>query len=165
MKTVYFVRHAKSSWKDHSLADIDRPLNKRGQRDAPFMAKLLRGQNISVDQLVASPANRAFTTATHFAEAFGMEKSDILVLKDIYEAYPGKILQIIRAFTNDWNTVLMFGHNPAFTDVVNLFADRYIDNVPTCGIVRVDARIDDWSNFDEQNAKVAAFHYPKQYFD
>jgi len=165
MKTVYFIRHAKSSWKDPSLADVDRPLNNRGKRDAPFMAKLLREKDISVDQLVSSPAKRAFTTAAYFAEAFGMEKTNILVLKDIYEAYPEKILRIVQAFSNDWNTVLIFGHNPTFTDVVNLFADRYIDNVPTCGIAEIEANIDDWANFGKENAKLVAFHYPKQYFD
>lgn len=165
MKTVYFIRHAKSSWKEQGLRDIDRPLNSRGKRDAPFMAKLLRGKDIQVDQLVSSPANRARSTAKYFAEAFDIKESDILIMKDIYEAHPSTILRIIRSFSNDWKTVLIFGHNPTFTDVVNFFADRYIHNVPTCGIVQIEAAIDDWKNFDENAGKLKAFHYPKQYFD
>ncbi len=165
MKTVYFVRHAKSSWKDAMLQDIDRPLNDRGKRDAPFMAKLLREQGLQPDKLISSPAKRAFATAKYFAEAFDISQKDILVVEDIYEAHPAEILQVVRNCQPEWNTVLIFGHNPTFTDVVNFFADQYILNVPTCGIARVELTVDDWSEFDKNTAKLTAFHYPKQYFN
>ena len=165
MKTVYFVRHAKSSWKDATLRDIDRPLNDRGKRDAPFMAKLLRGQGLQPDKLISSPAKRALSTAKYFAEAFDISQKDILVVEDIYEAHPTEILQVVRNCQPEWNTVLVFGHNPTFTDVVNFFADQYILNVPTCGVARVELTVDDWSEFDKNTGKLTAFYYPKQYFN
>jgi len=164
MKTVYFIRHAKSSWKDPSLDDFDRPLNKRGYRDAPFMAKLLRGQVSNLDAIVSSPANRAFTTATYFAEAFALPKSEIVTRKAIYEAYPEEVLEVIQAFPKEWKTALLFGHNPAFNSLANLFSEDPIVNVPTCGIFRVDAVVDQWADFTQNAGRLVEFYYPKQYF-
>ena len=93
MKTIYFIRHAKSSWADMSLRDIQRPLNARGLRDAPFMAKMLKGRGVQLDAIVSSPANRAFTTATYFAEAFGLKSADIIVKQDIYEAFTERCIR------------------------------------------------------------------------
>ncbi|MDX1941433.1 MAG: histidine phosphatase family protein [Saprospiraceae bacterium] len=165
MKTVYFVRHAKSSWDNPGLTDRERPLNQRGKRDAPFMAKLLKGQDVHPDKLVSSPANRAFTTASYFAEAFGLESADILVIQRIYEAYSDDLLDIIRHLSDEWNTILIFGHNPTFTEVVNRFSNNYIANIPTCGIERVDDSVERWRDFGSKAAGVKAFYYPKQYFE
>lgn len=165
MKTVFFVRHAKSSWDNPSLRDIERPLNKRGQRDAPFMGKLLSGKGIKPDRLISSPAKRAFTTAKHFAKAMGIPEEDIDVDKRIYDAYPGDILDIVQELPADYSMVLIFGHNPTFTGVANLFTEDYISNVPTCGIFRVDADVEAWPDFREGKGRLAEYHYPKQYFD
>ena len=162
-KTVYFIRHAKSSWENPGMKDFDRPLNPRGLRDAPFMAKLLRGKGVEIDQIIASPANRAFTTASYFAEEYGIAKEDIVVDRSIYEAYPETVLGIIEALNNELNTVLLFGHNPSLTTIANQFSVEYIANVPTCGIVKVEADIKEWSAFVEGIAMQTAFYYPKQY--
>lgn len=164
MKTVYIIRHAKSSWSDSSLKDIERPLNKRGYRDAPFMANLLSGKGVKPDRLISSPANRAYTTATYFAEAFHISKPSIDIRKTIYEAYPEDILDLVEHLANEWQTVCIFGHNPTFTSFANLFTNNYIANVPTCGIVRIDADVERWEQFSVDTAKVTEFHYPKQYF-
>lgn len=164
MKTVYFVRHAKSSWKDPSLRDFDRPLNKRGYRDAPFMSKLLRGRVPRLDAIASSPANRAYTTATYFAEAFAIPESDIVIREAIYDAFPEDVLDVVQAFPSQWRTVLVFGHNPAFNSLANMFSEQPIVNVPTCGIFRVDAAIGDWSDFKRHAGRLVEFHYPKQYF-
>ncbi|MEM1322192.1 MAG: histidine phosphatase family protein [Bacteroidota bacterium] len=164
MKTVFFVRHAKSSWSDQSLADIERPLNNRGLRDAPFMAALLKGKAVEADQLISSPANRAFTTATYFAEALGVQREDILVRNEIYEAWPEDIINIVQSAEEAWSTILIFGHNPTMTSIANIFSKEYIANVPTCGIVKVVAPVDNWSMFRRENAKMEQFYYPKQYF-
>lgn len=165
MKTVCFIRHAKSSWKDESLRDIDRPLNKRGKRDAPFMAKLLRGKQVVADAIISSPANRAFTTATHFAEAMKIKKKDIIVKKGIYEAYAADVIKIVQQVDNQYDTILVFGHNPTFTTIANQFTDDYIANVPTCGIIQIDAQVESWQYFSRENARLTQFYYPKQYFD
>ena len=164
MKTVYFVRHAKSSWSDANLRDIERPLNKRGRRDAPFMAKLLKGRGVRPDRLISSPAKRAYLTASFFANALGTGPENIDQHSKIYEAYPGTILKIIEELPDEWNTVLLFGHNPTFTDLANTFSSQYISNVPTCGICRVDCEVEEWGKFTKENAELTEFHYPKQYF-
>ena len=136
MKIVYFVRHAKSSWEDMSLRDIDRPLNPRGKRDAPFMAKLLKGKGVKADAIISSPANRAFSTASVFAAELEVKKEDIRVKDQIYEAYTNDVLDVISNLEDDLETVLIFGHNPTFTSLANMFSKDYIPNVPTCGIAK-----------------------------
>lgn len=163
MKTVYFIRHAKSSWSDMSLRDFDRPLNKRGKRDAPMMAQKLQEMGVSPDAILSSTANRAFTTATHFGKALGIARSEIIEAPSIYEAYYITVLKIVQNQPKKWDTILVFGHNPAFTTIANSFNGDYIDNVPTCGIVKVTADVENWDDFDEETAKVAAFYYPKQF--
>ncbi|MEO1514356.1 MAG: histidine phosphatase family protein [Bacteroidota bacterium] len=165
MKTVFFIRHAKSSWADASLSDIDRPLNKRGLRDAPFMSQLLKGKGVTVDKIISSPANRAYTTATYFADAFEIAKQDILVRREIYEAWTEDVLGLVRGLDQEWNSVLIFGHNPCFTSLANLFSSSYIPNVPTCGISQVVAEVDNWAELTENTGRLHAFYYPKQYFD
>ncbi len=163
MKTVYFIRHAKSSWDNATLRDVDRPLNNRGQVDAPFMAKFLKKSNIRPDKLISSPARRAFTTATYFADVFGIAESDILIVDQLYEAAPDTVLEIVRNLDANWSTVFVYGHNPTFTDVVNLFSEKFILNVPTCGIARVDDPTGEWAKFGGRHARLTAFHYPKQF--
>lgn len=165
MKVVYFIRHAKSSWDHPQMLDIDRPLNERGKRDAPFMAKLLKDRGVHPDAIVSSPANRAFTTAAYFAEISGIEKSDIQVIERIYEASSATIINVLQGLPVSWNTIFIFGHNPTFTDVVNQFAGRFIHNIPTCGIVKVEDNVSSWSDFGSSEAKVTEFYYPKQYFE
>ena len=166
MKTVYFIRHAKSSWKDMSLSDFDRPLNKRGKRDAPFMAEKLLEFGVKPDAIISSPANRALTTATHFAKALDILPTNILQAPEIYHAYATTILETIQKQSNDWQTILIFGHNPGFTMLANMFkGGAHIDNVPTCGIVKVVSEKNKWDNFTPKNGMVKEFHFPKQYFD
>lgn len=165
MKTVFLVRHAKSSWEDISLRDIERPLNRRGLRDAPFMADLLKGKGIQPDQIISSPAVRAYTTATYFAKAFEIPIKAIVKREAIYEAYTRDVVTLIQELSDDLNTVLLFGHNPAFTSLANLFSkEEYIPNIPTCGISKIESNTTTWSNFSEQTAHLTAFYYPKQYF-
>lgn len=164
MKSLFIIRHAKSSWANMSQRDIERPLNKRGKRDAPFMAKLLKQTGVNPDLIVSSPANRAFTTASFFAEVYGINADDIQKEPKIYDAFPSDILDIIREFSDKNNTVLLFGHNPTFTSVANMFSESMISNMPTCSIVKIEADIEKWSDFSARNGTLTQFHYPKQYF-
>lgn len=163
MKIVYFIRHAKSNWDNAQLLDRDRPLNERGKRDAPFMANLMKSKGVRPDALVSSPANRAFTTATYFAEILGIEKSEIQVMGQIYEASITTILDVLHHLPAAWDTIFIFGHNPTFTDVVNNFSGRMISNIPTCGIVKVEDEVSAWRDFGNNHAKVTEFYYPKQF--
>ncbi len=165
MKTVYLIRHAKSSWNDSTLRDVDRPLNPRGLRDAPVMAKVLFAkEGKAPDLLVSSPANRAFTTATFFAEVFGIEDAQIQVVPQIYEAYTNDILEVIGSLPETAQTVCIFGHNPTMTSLANMFAGgAYIPNVPTCGILKLSSTAEKWTAFSTDNTERVAFHFPKQY--
>ncbi|MFN0212685.1 MAG: SixA phosphatase family protein [Saprospiraceae bacterium] len=163
MRTLYLIRHAKSSWGNPGLRDHDRPLNERGMHDAPKMAQLLVQQGVTPDYLVSSPAKRALTTALFFAEAFKIDATEVVREPNIYEAFPQEILRIISALPDSSNTVLLFGHNPTFTEVANHFVeDDYIENVPTCGIVKITSTAESWRDFYEGNAKVAACYFPKE---
>ncbi len=163
MKTVFFVRHAKSSWKDLSLDDINRPLNARGKRDAPFMAGIISKQKVSTDAIISSPANRALTTARIFAEALGLSQDSVIVEPKIYDAFSEDLMDYIHKLPARWSTVMIFGHNPTFTSLVNRFTEDYIPNVPTCGIVEVTGQTDQWTEFNDRTARVVNFYYPKQF--
>lgn len=128
------------------------------------MAKLLKGKLDEVDLIVSSPAKRALTTATYFAEAFGFDNGDIQEEKQLYHAYPEDVLKVLRSLDDEKDVILIFGHNPGYTDLANHFSDDYIDNVPTCGIFKVEAEVDSWSELNRDTAKLTAFYYPKQYF-
>lgn len=165
MKTIYFVRHAKSSWDKPTLRDIDRPLNKRGLRDAPFMAKLMRSKGARPGLLLSSPAARAIATARFFAEALGYPDERIEQNNKIYEAYPEDIMEIIQELPDDHEAAMLVGHNPTLTTVANMFSDDYIANLPTCAVVQVDAEVGHWRDFREGKGKISGLFFPKQFFD
>jgi len=164
MKKVYLIRHGKSSWENPTLRDAERPLNKRGLRDSPFMANLVKSKYTEIGVFISSPANRAFTTASYFAAEFGVEKENIITDSRIYGAYPQDILDIIREQGNDISSVALFGHNPTITTFANMFRGVNIDNVPTCGVGVFEADIKSWKEFGIETANMTAFYFPKKYF-
>ncbi len=164
MKTIYFIRHAKSSWSDPTKDDHDRVLNKRGLRDAPFMAKALKGKGAQPDLLVSSSAVRARTTALYFAKEFEIPPEDLQIETDIYEAFPQQVLAVVQGLEDRYQEVGIFGHNPAFTSLINAFSQEYLANLPTCGIAKVVAAVDNWVDFDTKHGHLVELHFPKQYF-
>ncbi len=162
MPTLFLIRHAKSSWDHPGLRDFDRPLNERGLYEAPLMAQILLREGIQPDLLVSSPAKRAWTTAMFFATAFGLREEAVRRELDIYDADPPDIMRLINQLPDSAGTIFMFGHNPTFTDVVNRFAEKHIENLPTCGIVRIESDGGSWAAFDEGNATVRKHYFPKQ---
>ena len=162
MKTLFLVRHAKSSWSTPGMRDFDRPLNERGMNDAPKMASFLHKSGMTPDFLVSSPAKRALTTARFFAAVFKINESDIVLNSDIYEAEPTEILRIISELPETYSTATIFGHNPAFTDIANRFSDDIIENVPTCGVVCIRSRAEKWNELFEGNSRIAASWFPKE---
>lgn len=163
MKTVYFIRHAKSSWDDPSLRDHDRPLNSRGLRDAPRMAKRLLGLDVAPDGILTSSATRAQQTATFFQETLKVSPDDVIVDPTLYHAWPDAIAASVKQLPESWNTVLVFGHNPGHTELTNLLEnDLYIGNVPTCGISGAKAPVTSWDTFSLSGARRFVYLYPKQ---
>src|SRR4030066_387004 len=135
MKKLFLVRHAKSSWDYNELSDFERPLSKRGRRDAPFMAKLLSQQGVSPDLIVSSPANRAVATARYFCESFNYNFDDLFLEPKLYEASSEEILNVVQEIGDSFNNVMLFSHNPGLTDFASRLAEKSVDNIPTCGIV------------------------------
>ena len=163
MKTFYLVRHAKSSWDNSSLRDIERPLNERGLNDAPIMAKLMRSKGVRPDLLVSSPAIRALTTAAYFKNELGVEGEDLWVRDEIYEAMSSTIVDLIHLLPEDCGTAMLFGHNPTFTNVAGMFTKDYIDNIPTCGVVCVRSEAATWPEVSSENSQVVEMFFPKEY--
>lgn len=161
MKTLILVRHAKSSWDESGLSDSERPLNERGKKDAPDMAKRLRKKGLTIDRLVSSPAERAFRTARYFSKEFDIKKGDIQVEKSLYGALPSQFEQVVALLSDRDNTVLLFSHNPGITDFANTLTNVRTDNIPTCGVFAVQAEVDSWSDFAKAEKKFLFFDYPK----
>ncbi len=164
MKTLLIIRHAKSSWGNPNFQDFDRPLNNRGERDAPFMAKLISNKSIKPDVIVSSPANRAYATAIEFAKAFGYPEKKINMDKGIYSHGQGHILSILRNLASNINTICIFGHNPDLTYLATYLSGQLFDNVPTCGVVCIDFDVDVWGDIDNQNGTLRFFEYPGKHF-
>lgn len=161
MKTLILIRHAKSSWDNPGLSDHDRPLNKRGERDAPRMAEFAARNIQKPDLLLSSTAVRAYTTAKHFASAYQIPISQIQNNREIYHASTSKLLKVVQQLPPDKSTVMLFGHNPGFTDFANALANTQILNIPTCGIVSIDFVSLQWIDLKPGGGKNKLFVFPK----
>ena len=162
MKHLLLCRHAKSCWKDGTLADRERPLNKRGKQNAPEMGRRLCQRGAVPDLIVSSPARRALHTAKLLARECGIPAKNILLMDEMYDSYPAKLLQLIQRLDNRYVTVLMVGHNPELTILANILADLGIENVPTGGIVALDFACATWGEVAEESGSLAFFDYPRK---
>lgn len=162
MKTLYLLRHAKSSWAEPELGDQQRPLNGRGAADAPMMGERLRLRGESLDAVVSSPALRAQTTAELFARACGYAAGDIAIDPDLYFLGSGSIEGVILAQSDELQAVMLVFHNPDITEFANSIDYAFrIDNVPTCGLLRLSCDIARWSDWSRERASVDYFDFPK----
>src|SRR4051812_45974169 len=133
MKSVLLVRHAKSSW-DLDVDDFERSLNTRGATDAPAMAKRLVQQEIVIDAFISSPAKRALTTASYFADAFKKKTKEIITEPSLYDPEVNAFSKVIASLSDDLKTVAIFSHNPNITAFANRLTSTKIDDMPTCAI-------------------------------
>ena len=164
-KTLYLVRHAKSSWKNAGLTDEERPLNKRGKHDAPLMGNLLRQKSEMPDVIISSPAKRALSTAKLFASELGYAKENIVVKEELYMADVSDFLEIIRNINDSAESIMLFGHNPGITYFVNFISGSDIENLPTAGTVKINLDISSWLEAGKIKGKLVFFEYPKKYND
>ena len=158
-KQLLLVRHGKSDWGDANLRDFDRPLNKRGLENAPEMAERLLNRNFKFDLMVSSPAKRAKSTAKFFAEAYQFD--NIRYEELIYEANTTALLKVINDLDDDAETVIMFGHNPGFTDLANELSDAELYNIPTAGMVLMSFPFDSWKMVSRGTGEMFFFDNPK----
>ncbi|MFA6190829.1 MAG: histidine phosphatase family protein [Sulfurimonas sp.] len=160
MKKLYIIRHAKSSWEETSLSDFERPLNKRGRADAPFMGSKLKEKKVIPDLIFSSPALRAKTTAEIIAKKVEFKK-EIVFDENIYESSVSELHKIVSEIDDKNRVVFLFGHNPS----LNMLAQNYLDfneNIPTCGVVEIEFDCDSWSEISAENARFVSFDYPKK---
>ncbi len=162
MRELFLIRHAKSSWDDPTLADFDRPLNKRGREDAPLMGRFLKKSGIKPDLIVSSPAKRAKKTARIVAEELGYNKDDILFVDGIYEASLQSLIYTVCGFPDEAKRVMLVGHNPGITELANALGDVAIDNVPTAGIVGIAFDAEQWREACRMKGHTVLFEYPKK---
>ncbi len=162
MKTLYIVRHAKSSWDFPELTDHERPLNKRGKRDAPKMGKRLKKKGILPDLIISSTANRALTTCEVIAEAIGYSNSRIMADRNVYHAGSNTLLEVMHHTNDNFASLMLFGHNPGFTDFANRLAQTDIWNIPTCGVFACTFDVNSWKEVEFGKGKLSFFDYPKK---
>jgi phosphohistidine phosphatase len=163
MKRLILVRHAKSSWANPGQEDIDRPLNDRGKRNAPEMARRLRGRGELPMLIVSSPARRALATARLMAEEFSIARDAIVIEDTLYEASVDTWCRVIAALPPDVDSVLIVGHNPTLTELGNRLCPAVrIDNIPTCGVLRLDYGLKSWAAVPGSEPSGWDFDYPKR---
>jgi len=162
MKELCLVRHAKSSWKYPKLDDFERPLNKRGRKNAPFMGKIIHELSVDPDLIISSPATRAAMTARILAHEIGYPLEGIRYVESIYESSEMNLMHLLKNIEDQVNKVMLIGHNPALTQLANTIGNYPISNIPTSGVCCVVLEITSWSGIDENPGKLKNFEFPKK---
>ncbi|MEJ2112618.1 MAG: histidine phosphatase family protein [Flavobacteriaceae bacterium] len=148
MKKIVFVRHAKSSW-EYNVPDTDRPLKSRGISDIVNISNKFKMSNIGIDAIFSSYAKRASDTCDIFVENLGFSPETIQISDKLYDFSGNQVVSFIKSLDNSLKTVAIFGHNYALTSIVNTFGDKYIDNVPTSGLVMIEFTINSWKDLTQ----------------
>ncbi len=159
MKTLYLVRHAKSSW-EYDVSDHQRPLNKRGFKDAKLVSKYLNNKIQLPDIVISSDANRALTTAKIYSSNLGFNEDDIVLNHDLYDFSGHGLTEVIKNCDDSVGTLMVFGHNHAMTYFVNTYGNKPIGNVPTSGFSQLELDINSWKELKKGITVQTVF--PKQ---
>jgi phosphohistidine phosphatase len=163
MKKITFVRHAKSDWGNEQLKDIDRPLNDRGYGDAYALSEWWKKNHPLPEGISASPATRALNTAFIFMRDWEYKLENFSINENIYESNADNLIEIIKKFPENRAHVMLFGHNPGVTNICNLLANDFFDNVPTCGIVSYTLNISKWTETKEKCGTLNFYQFPKDF--
>lgn len=158
MKKLILVRHAKSSWK-FDVIDHERPLNDRGLSDAELISTSIKKSDPIIDFVLSSDAIRTKSTLDFFINALNINKSIVTFSHDLYDFSGENLIEVIKSVDDSINNLMVFGHNHAITHFVNMFGDRFIDNVPTCGVVIIEFEIEHWQNLN--SGKTVKTIFPK----
>jgi len=163
MKTLIIVRHAKSDWSHPFVKDIDRPLNARGYMDAYRMNAWLKKNKTEPDGICCSPATRAYSTATILLRDIVsiQDHSRFMIFEELYELSSSNYINFIKSISDHYEKVMLFGHNSAITNTVNLLGYN-IDNVPTCGLFFFNADTDSWKKFPDAHPQMQQKIFPSE---
>ena len=159
-KKLIIVRHSKSSWKDSSLDDFNRPLNKRGKQDGPIISNYLSKKTNFIDFLHSSSSVRTFETSKFFTERikFGKVKYD----DSLYHSSSGSILNLIKNYSNEYSSVMLIAHNPGLTHLINQITNISLDNLPTTGLAEIHFSCNKWNEISSKNSNLIDLKFPKQ---
>jgi phosphohistidine phosphatase len=160
-KILYLVRHAKSSWDDPSLADRDRPLSQRGLNSAPDMGRRLAEQGHKPDLVISSPATRALTTAKKIAKEIDCDISKIITDESLYFSGTRSVVNMLEGLDDAYEKVMIVGHNPAMTSLLNILCDSPVDNMPTCAIAVLGFDTESWSELSMTDGELLSYDFPK----
>ena len=160
MKKLIIIRHSKSSWKDLSLGDFHRPLNKRGKTDGPIMANFLSSKINKICFLHSSSSVRTFETSKFFIDRIKFNK--IKYDDSLYHSSSFSILNLIRNYSDNFSSVAIIAHNPGLTNLINELTNIYIDNLPTTGIAEIDFNCLKWNDISLKNSNLIEIKFPKQ---
>jgi phosphohistidine phosphatase len=156
------MRHAKSSWRNEDLPDVQRPLSGRGEKDAPLMGRRLKAYRARPSLILTSQAVRARATAKIIARALGYPEEFLHVERGLYLASPESILAVVAAQDDRFGDILLVGHNPGLTELVNrLLPDLGLDNLPTSAVAAIDFETDLWAGLDRAPRRLAFYDFPK----
>ena len=159
MKTIYLLRHAKSSWDNESLSDFERPLNERGMNTAPFMGEVMTGRGYIPSLIISSPAMRAKTTAELVLQSGGFGSQ--MTLDDrIYEASPNTLRQVASELGDDVESVMLVGHNPGMEGFIRYLTGR-IEPMPTAALAVIELAIDSWKDINTDSGTIVEIIRPK----
>ena len=162
MKRLIIVRHAKSSWEYPELTDYDRPLNKRGLRNAPQMAKYLHDIIANPGVFYSSPAKRALETAKIFAREYKVSEEKIIESDHLYLPGMDDFSAFFDKVEDKIEAIILFSHNPGLINLVDRLTGESFDNIPTCGIAMVSLEVEKWSNAIDVGGVLDGYHYPKE---
>lgn len=162
MKRLLLIRHGKSSWKDRELSDLQRPLKKRGKRNAVEMAKRLQKQGVEPDRVFCSPANRTTETLRIMSKTTGFGARNSEISADLYVFDNSDLLRWLRDLDDGLESVAVVGHNPALTDLVNDLALEKVENIPTCGIASLALAVEHWRELASGCGTLVWFDFPRK---
>jgi phosphohistidine phosphatase len=163
MKTIHLIRHAKSSWENEYLADINRPLNRRGIRSAELMARHIVNAGCTFNNVFSSPALRALSTIQLLSKNLPQNPLKWQTDENLYCFDSASLLHWCAGLDDVLTEVVIIGHNPALTDFCNDLSNSRIYNIPTCGYVQLNARTDfQWAQVADISFKLSHFLKPKE---
>lgn len=160
MKRLTLLRHAKSSWKNPHLDDFDRPLNKRGQTNAPEMGRRLVQRKMTPDVILSSPARRAAETATLVAAELGYAPEKIDYRTNLYAADLTSLVEVVQSLREESRHVLLIGHNPGLTELALFLAPCPLETLVTCGLVDLELAIKAWGDVARGSGALLGQDYP-----
>lgn len=161
MKTIYLIRHAKSSWSSLSLNDFDRPLNDRGKKDTPFIGEKLKELSFNPDEILSSPSKRTTKTIKLICKEVTFDFNNVVFKQELFHPSLNTLKSELNSLSDTIHSVAFVSHNYGISDFANYLTDNTIGTMPTCGVVKINFDIDSWEEIIEGLGTLEYYVYPK----